>query len=106
MYSSNEFHSVKGWVIAARNRTAPTHPGIMTVSLIESAIKTEHDKNKKEEILNTGRKPEVESIMRRQRPVSAKTNTSQNSVRFAPTLEECSSDATFKRSKRTMTPII
>jgi hypothetical protein len=97
---------VKGWVIAARNRTAPANPGIMTVSLIESAIKTEHDKNNNEEILKTTRKPEVESIMRRQRPVSAKTNTSQNSVRFAPTLEECSSDATFKRSRRAVTPLI
>lgn len=96
---------MKGWVIAARNKTAPAHPGIMAVSLIESALKLEHDQINSKEILKTTIKPEVESIMRRQRPVSARTNISQNSVRFAPTLEESSSNATLKRPKRTRTTI-
>lgn len=92
-------------MIAAKKRIAPTHPGIMTVSLIESAIKTDHCQLNAEDSPKAVKKPELESIMRRQRPASARTNISQNSVRFAPNLEDASSNATLKRPKGRKTPI-
>ena len=74
----------------------------MAVSLIE---KTESQKIDVDESSKAVTKPEIESIMRRQRPLSARTNLSQNSVRFAPNLEECSSNATVRRLYRNQSPI-